>query len=197
MKSGIPVVLGPRTPFIPRRAPCHEVQGDFSTTELENRAIAKKGIEVLRIPFHPESLEASLPCRMEKFRFEGVDIILDVAHNPDGLFQLFNTLKGTPLRVVFGMSKSKDLPKCAEIIKKGTRHIHLVEVPDGRGYPMNELENAFLPVKTEIAGSIQEGVYRAINIAKKTGETVLVCGSCYIMGDARNLLTSSLTCSKV
>ena len=194
IKPGVPVVLGPKTPFIPRVSPFHEVHGDFDTTELENREIAKKAIDVLGIPFHPECLEAILPCRMQRYHIKGVDVILDVAHNSDGLTQLFKTLKDLPLRVVFGMSKTKDLATCAEIIKKNTNNIHIIEVPEKRGYSIIELEGAFLPLPVKFSSSIQEGILQAIQAAKETRETVLICGSCYIMNDALEYCTSQQFC---
>lgn len=184
IKKDVPVVLGPRTPFIPRIPPYYEVKGDFPSTEVENREIAKKAMEVLGIPLDPAGLDARLPCRMEKFKFEGVDLILDVAHNPDGLLHLLKTLHGIPLRIVFGMSKTKDLNQCVELIKNNTQHIHLVEVPNGRGYPVETLAEAFQPIDVEISPSIKDGILSAIDAAKKTNQTVLVCGSCYIMSEA-------------
>jgi dihydrofolate synthase/folylpolyglutamate synthase len=193
IKPGIPIVLGPRTPFIPRRIPFYEVNGSFDTTEEENREIAKKGIEILKIPLDPAGLKARLPCRMERFHIDGVEVILDVAHNPDALFHLLNTLKGKPLRLVFGMSKTKDITKCVEIVKNHLKHVHLVEVPEGRGHPVNVMQEAFFPVVPEVAPSIEEGIRRAISIAQSSGETVLICGSCYTMGASRNFVTSCLT----
>ena len=184
IKAGIPVVLGPRTPFIPRIQPVHEVKGNFATTELENREIAKRAIEVLKIPFYPQSLEAKLPCRMDRFLVDGVDVILDVAHNADGLTQLFKALDSIPVRIVFGLSKTKDLTTCTAIIKEKTKNIHIIDVPEKRGYSKEELERAFFPIAVKSSSSIQKGIVEAIECAKTTGETVLVCGSCYIMNDA-------------
>ncbi len=187
IKADIPVILGPNTPFIPRKKPFYEVHGNFETTEQENRAIAKMGLDVLGIELHPEALEASLPCRMERHQKDGVNLILDVAHNPDGLERLMKTLRGTPLRIVFGMCKTKDLAKSIEIIKNYSRYIYIVAVPEDRGYSVEELARAFGTHPTIPCVSILAGVFQAIQDAKATGETVLVCGSCYIMKDAKLL----------
>jgi dihydrofolate synthase/folylpolyglutamate synthase len=191
IKQGIPVLLGPRTPFVPRVAPFHEVKGDYDTTELENREIASQAMQILNIPLHSEALEARLPCRMEKFKFDQVNVILDVAHNPDGLLRLFKALKNTPLRIVFGMSKTKDLEECVKIIKAYSHHIHLVDVPDGRGYPSEDVAQLFDPITVFSSTSIKVGILNALDKAKECGETVLVCGSCYIMGEARKTFNLS------
>lgn len=78
IKPGVPAVMGPRVQ--PRH--CFpkehwvEIKGDY---EMENRAIAKKALELLGVA--PLGLEALPPCRFEK---RG-KVIFDGAHNPAGL----------------------------------------------------------------------------------------------------------------
>ena len=171
IKPGIPAVLGPRTPGVPRSALCREVVGSFSTVEEENQATAKLALGLLNIS-PSKGLLASLPCRLQKTKVEGVPVILDVAHNPDGLDRLFKTVKNTPLRVICGLSKGKDIGRCLEIIEAHANHIHFVEAPNGHGVPFPTAK----PIKESVSLAIQE--------AKKSGETVLICGSCFIMEEA-------------
>ena len=78
IKPGVPVVMGPEVK--PRH--CFpkehwvETRGSY---EDENRAIAKKALELLKVPV--QGLDALPPCRFQKVG----KVIFDGAHNPAGL----------------------------------------------------------------------------------------------------------------
>lgn len=129
IKERVPVVIGPHVPLdsihpIAREkiSPCHQVRGYFKTFEEENCAIARAALESLPFQLSQQAIEEGLkkqqPCRFEVI--EGA--ILDVAHNPDGISHLFDAIAhhypDRPLRLLFGLSKSKDIEGCLKIIQE-------------------------------------------------------------------------------
>lgn len=187
MKPGVPVVLGPHTPHIPRNRLCHEVSGIFTTPEEENRAIAAVAMSRLGIVPDPEGLNARLPCRMEQTIFDGVTVTFDIAHNPSALIWLFENLKDKPQQVVCGISTNKDVVSCMQVIQDHAKHMYLVEATNGRGIPVKELRN-YVTGSYSVHKTIREGVLKAIKKAKKLRQGVLVCGTCYIMNEARETI---------
>jgi dihydrofolate synthase/folylpolyglutamate synthase len=114
IKPGVPVIVGPRVPLQPvsdlagRLGSSYiQVEGNFSWFDEENNAISKKALETLKLPeeFIEEGVKALPPCRMEIVK-ESPKVILDVAHNPDGLLHLFQAIQkkhpNRPFRVVCG-----------------------------------------------------------------------------------------------
>ena len=141
-------------------------------------------------------LQARQPCRFEVIKQNPL-IILDVAHNPNGLTHLFQAIKQayphSTLRLLFGLSKSKDISACLAILMKNSRHFHLVEAPNGRGIALQDLferiethQDAFDTLSQH--SSIHEGVRIAREKASEKGEILVICGSFFIMADVREAL---------
>jgi dihydrofolate synthase/folylpolyglutamate synthase len=216
IKSGIPVVLGPRTPqvFLQNIAknlcsPCIMVSGDFVEYEKENQVIARTALEALNISTIAINvgLDAHLPCRLEiltKAQLKKYDsqalperVVLDVAHNADGLNHLFKALRSKfpaeQFRIVFGLSKTKDIAACLSIITQHATHFHLVEAPNGRGVPAKELRDALIAIgipqdAIELTTSIEQSVQIAIKSAYEQKQTLIICGTFFIMGEVRKAL---------
>lgn len=216
IKPGVPVVVGPRTPqqLLQKiadelRSPCIKVSGDFMEYEEENQVIAKTALETLGIPEPAikSGLEAHLPCRLEVFTREQLpidegqlfpeQIILDVAHNADGLDHLFKSLRKRfptqQFRVVFGLSKTKDIPACLSIIKQHATHLHLTEAPNGRGVTSKDLYDTLVAmgVAHEVifqSPSITESVHLAMKSSCVQNQLLVVCGTFFIMSEARSAL---------
>ena len=156
IKPGIPILIGPRVPEqIVReqaalcRSPVIRVEGAFSDYHEENRAIARRALELLQVD--PEAirqgLEALPPCRLEIFTKKNLKnfdektpspkaVVFDVAHNPDGFFQLLKALKKRfpkeKLRFLIGMSKNKDMRSCFKLLRECNAPMHLVEAQSER-----------------------------------------------------------------
>lgn len=215
IKTGIPVVLGPCLPkqllegiAKTRNSPCVYVSGGFPTFEEENCAIAKAALELLNVPISAikKGLAERMPCRLEIFTRSELPlwkdafpeaVILDVAHNPDGLLHLFeaigNKYPGKPLRALFGISKTKDIATCLEILQKNVRHIHLVEAPNGRGAPIHQLKEMLCALGMKetaisIGSNITESVLHALKKASEHHEITVVCGTFFIMEAVRSAL---------
>lgn len=191
VKPGVPVVIGPSVPvnIIQQFGePIVQVQGDFATFDEENSAVAYAALETLKIP--PQGLEVRPPCRMEEILGKAVPIILDVAHNPDGLKFLFQSLKhkwNFPFQVVCGLSASKDLLACAQILVQEAPFVHLVSAKHERAATTQAIArelSLFNYHKFAEYSSVAEGLEAAIAI----GQPLLVCGSFFLMPEVRTAL---------
>lgn len=209
IKEGIPVIIGPRVPLAPIKAiadqkmsPCWQIEQTSPLFENENNSIAQAALEYLASLFDlsPEAiaqgLAAKQPCRLEILAGPPL-IALDVAHNPDGICHLFQALQhqfpGKRLRLLFGLSKSKDLQGCLQhIVPQGT-HFHLVEATNGRGASielLNDHLHAFSidPKRISLHASIAAAVQTARKEAFHQGELLVIFGSFFIMGEVRRAL---------
>ncbi len=209
IKSQIPVVIGPHVPLEPiqeiaisLQSPIIQAQSNSTFFEEENQEIARTALQRLSGSFSLSSdaiyqgLQGKQPCRFEIL--EGAPpIILDVAHNPDGFSHLFQAIQqyypGKAMRLVFGLSKNKDVQGCLRLIAQHGHHFHLVEALNGRGVSLEELEillQHFIKDSSLIFkhSSIAEGVYLAREEAIQHQEILVICGSFFIMGQARQAL---------
>lgn len=199
IKPKIPVIIGPNVPFeiintvaLKNESSLFQVKGDFVNFEEENNAIAKKALEILNIPSDciAKGLLVKPICRMEVIKFQGKTLILDVAHNPDGLNHLFAAIREkhpqNPLRLIFGLSENKDVTGCLEIIKANGSFFHLVSARNGRGLPVNALKSKFPDNQINIFShsSVKNAIDEAI-LQSNPSEIIVVCGTFFIMSDAR------------
>ncbi|KAL7550262.1 hypothetical protein ACHAWF_013525 [Thalassiosira exigua] len=126
-----------------------------------------------------------------------VRVILDVAHNPQAIEHLMAKVRAhypsSRLRIVVGMSADKDLKECSKILLDNVPHpkfIHLVESPNPRCAPIASI----LEANPELDGcnhkesSVSLQVKEAMKLASVKDELLVVCGSFYIMADAREEL---------
>lgn len=209
IKEGVPVVIGPHVPFeilskmaLHKQSHCQKVECISPLFEEENCQIAQTALSFLSASFSlsqeaiQKGLKAKQPCRFEIIPGE-YPIILDVAHNPDGLQHLFQTLTyyfpHYSVRILFGISKNKDLKLCLELIAKQGVFFHLVEAKNGRGAPRNELllnlEGLGIPKEIIfVHDSVIDGVLQAVEAARQNREILLICGSFFIMSEARSAL---------
>lgn len=205
IKTRRPVIIGPRVPYTiikevaeTQSSPIFRVNGRFDTFEDENRAIAQEALFHLNID--PKAIEVGIegrqPCRFECFQ-SPCKGILDVAHNPDGLEQLFRAIDSHfpkhPIRVVFGLSTNKDLGSCLKILNEKCSHFHLVTAPNGRGAPVKILEEHLVkhqvnPNAISIDRDIRSSMAKAIQGCLQEQQLLLVCGSFFIMHEARRAL---------
>lgn len=206
IKPGIPVVIGPRVPLPVIQAAAetcasqvHRVTGMFDDYHQENTAIARKAMDVLKLPSHAidAGIDALPPCRLESVDTSSNTVILDVAHNPDGLNELFQAIKQRhpqkALSLVFGLSSNKDVASCLAILLKHGTTFHLVEGTNGRAVPKAKMKQMLIAMGANTANlhcapSITDGVVQGISDAKKCGGIVVVCGTFFIMAEARKAL---------
>lgn len=199
IKTGVPVIVGPRAKFLPvfqrakeAQASLHLVEKKSCFYDTENQAVAKEALSVLSEEFSigHESIEAglrfSLPCRFDK---RG-NVIYDVAHNPDGFARLSSALSHLypyrTFRFVIGMSRTKDLRACLREIVGKAHHIHFVKADHYLSVETQKLAQAlesFCKCPFIEEKSVEKGMKHAKSACEK-GEIIVVCGSFYIMAPA-------------
>ncbi len=139
-----------------------------------------------------------------------VPVVLDVGHNPPALRRLFERLAAEPagrngkprrLRVLLGLSADKDIGVCVKTVLEFVppELLHVIQALHPRAAQPQLLVEAAaalgapLPPANYGYASIQEGVEAALAqsaAASEQGEdeTVVVCGSFFVMGDVRQAL---------
>lgn len=209
IKEKVPVIIGPHVPYDiiqkiaqEKESLCTQVKCHSTLFEEENNQIALTAINELAHLFHLNShaieigLKAKQPCRFERVA-GNPSIILDVAHNPNGIQHLFHMLNhaypNQPIRLLFGLSKNKDLKECIKLIANQGKHFHLIEATNGRGAPIQDLYDQLLEFKVNPADvfthhSILNAVQQAKEEASKFGEVLVICGSFFIMSQVRQAL---------
>jgi len=114
------------------------------------------------------------------------DIVLDVAHNEDGIRQIISQLELTSyhnLHIVIGMAKDKEVKKVMQLLpKEPVYYFTKAQIP--RAMPEGEL--------AEIAGgyglkgrhfpSVNLALQSAVNHSHKD-DLIIVCGSVFVVGE--------------
>jgi dihydrofolate synthase/folylpolyglutamate synthase len=151
-------------------------------------------------PITPETIAEGIrqtrwPGRLERIERNGVEWILDVAHNPAGAEALravlSDLLKGAKAgTLVFSCLKDKPAAEMAQILFPLFEQVILTPIHSPRATEMRELEIAAKAtgVSAVSAGSVRE----ALQWAEKRGQggAVVVSGSIYLVGEVRPLLLS-------
>lgn len=201
IKEGVPLVVGPkaRCRAISERAkkmksPIFASKKISYFYDEENIAIAELALEQLKPHFNldPEFVREGLcirpPCRFERFG----NVIFDVAHNPEAIFSLLQALHNFfpngKFRFLVGFCKDKEYDRCLDLISDVATHVHLVKSESLRGATALELKMAMKNEDPHLSTphfSIKEGVAAAYTEALAKGEILVVCGSFYIMADAK------------
>ena len=142
---------------------------------------------------------AAVPGRLEALRPEdesGAPIVLDVAHNPDGMSALIGSLlEGFAFdRIVFvlGILGDKDYRGMLSELSRVPCDVIATQAKSVRSVPLQELvrlaEELGLPCTT--IDDVGDAVKAALATARPT-DLVCVTGSHYVVGEARNLLVTS------
>ena len=216
IKPFTPVIIGPHTPasvFTIKaaavEAPLTILEGTFPHYGLENRAIAKSAIDLLKARFQliPEAIDRALElepsCRFEVVSQETLaqsnytskgTIILDVAHNPDGIRQLIKRLKtvypGRKYHFALSFSANKDIGGCARLLFDVAESIHILNIPNttqSRLATPEQIKHHFF-YSNRIFISTPEQMLNEILSQMSEHDILIICGSFFIMDSVRNLL---------
>jgi dihydrofolate synthase / folylpolyglutamate synthase len=188
VKPGIPLLMGPHAKPVDvfqkiaahNKCPFFQIQGVFAHYEEENQAIAKQAVTLL--PFHLEEqaiqrgVVAVPPCRFEIVCPDDPLVILDVAHNPDGFKRTFERLSyqfpHKKVRVLAAFSADKDIQAILAVIRGHTPSIHLTHTAHPR---LDKIGNP----------CFEQAFQEAYAYAKRNKEILLICGTFFIMHNAR------------
>jgi len=123
------------------------------------------------------------PGRLERREVEGLDVLLDGAHNSDGFRGLLDYLDNEKkLVIILSVLARKDFSEMGRIFRSwiGNRDVSLFIVPmdSHESAPVEDLQSSF-------GGEIEASFESAFERAKKVGGLLVVSGSLYFVGEVR------------
>lgn len=179
-----------------------EYQGDDVTVEsplvgdhqARNTAVAAGVLDEFDVS--PEALSEGLhradwPGRFEVFE-DTVDVVLDAAHNPSGCRALADTYRdvyGDDATLVFGAMADKDVESMVAYLSDVAESVYVASPSKDRAAPVGRLKQAFEREGTPVES--RDTVLEAVEEAIEAGDTVLVTGSLYTVGEARRRWTTN------
>jgi len=151
------------------------------------------------LPVSPRAIaegirKTSWPARLERFERNGVEWILDVAHNPAGAWALRAGLNGVladehkPHILIFSCLRDKPVVEMAQILFPLFDEVIIPPIHTARAAALEDLLAAAESTGTPAtpADSVDEAMQVAIN--KADNGVIVVSGSVYLVGEARSLL---------
>lgn len=167
----------------------HQIQ-NFRTAYETIRILRKKGytIPTDRIQEGIEGIR--FPARLEEVRREP-RVLLDGAHNPDGMEALAQALAGVSVTVIFAAMKDKDYAAGVGRLLDGTRRFIACGMRDlpRAASPEEILEHCHIGEKGVAAKDFPTAWHLALD-GLEEGETIVICGSLYLCAEARAYLCS-------
>ena len=164
-----------------------------------NAAVAIKAIEKLddRFPVSNDMIlkgvkKARIVARFEKIPVGDKTIVLDVAHNPEAVKTLVNTLSESPMETVaiFSALADKNIDDMIGLASDTIKHWFLVPLSAERAIQMESLENKFSKSQvTTVCLNMDNAIEKAlalINIKR-----IVIFGSFYTIADAAKFLKES------
>jgi dihydrofolate synthase/folylpolyglutamate synthase len=133
---------------------------------------------------------ATVPGRMEVVAHDPV-VMLDGAHNPHGAAALGAALgeefPTTQWRLVLGVMRDKDLPEMLAPLRGRVVAVETAAADMDRSAPPDEIA-AVCERALGVPARAHPSVEAALRAARDSGDPVLVAGSLYLVGEARDLL---------
>jgi dihydrofolate synthase/folylpolyglutamate synthase len=194
--GALPILLGDDPDAVARESLPIGLRGAYQQDNARIAARVARELGASEVARREGLARTSWPGRFERVEVEAGPYrgswLLDGAHNPDGARALVLSLadeaaRGAPApgAMVFGALVDKAWPEMLEV---------LAEVPCARVYVAPKGRAAADPallaerVAGRVGGSLEEGLRAARAAAGSPASPVVVCGSLYLVGEARALL---------
>ena len=132
---------------------------------------------------------ATMPARVEVVSKSPL-IILDGAHNPDGMTALsksIDMLCDVKPVAIMGMLKDKDCDSAVKIVAPKFSKIITVGVDNPRTMTADQLKDCLAPYCNNI--STADDLTDALNLAKAENKPIVICGSLYLASQIRPKIT--------
>jgi dihydrofolate synthase/folylpolyglutamate synthase len=135
-------------------------------------------------PDESEALAAAVPGRMQRLRVEGVDVILDAAHNPQGWSELAGLLPPSYAAVV-SISRDRSVQALALALREAT-HVFVTEAWEGRSYDAARLGSILAESGLDVEAFAEPAAAfdAALRFAKAERRPLVVFGSSYLLPHA-------------
>lgn len=161
--------------------------------QLKNAAIAAKASSLLGFDISniEEGLNSAfMPARLETFKYNNRDLILDCAHNPNAFTALRDYLKSQRIDnidIIFSSLATKDWKSMINLIKDYIVNWYIVKVDSQRAEEPENIVNYIRELgKENIYNFGRDYISSAIELTKnKSSRKILVTGSMYFVGEFR------------
>ena len=165
--------------------------------QIENAKTAMATIEVLKKSFKitDENIAQGFAKAVNPARFEVLSknplIILDGAHNPNGIEALKNALNTHIKEVkpicIMGMLSDKDSKSSVKILERMFSTIFTVPVDNPRSLSADELKAECVDYFENVISceSPFQAFDKALTLSKKQQLPIIICGSLYLAGEIR------------
>jgi dihydrofolate synthase/folylpolyglutamate synthase len=129
------------------------------------------------------------PARLERFVHDGVEILLDAAHNPAGARALASHLQDigwSRVTLLFGAMHDKDVPGMLAPLAAACETIVCTTAPSPRAMSASDLAAVARQVvrSVEVAPDFHDALHRSIAL----GRPVVAAGSIFLIGPLRDIL---------
>lgn len=169
--------------------------------QVQNACTALQAIEALRsrgwtLPSEVVAVglaHAFLPGRMQILR-KNPHILVDGGHNIGGVKAIRSTVDALPfdgrLLLVIGMVADKDVKACASILADVGDAVFATQPDSERALPAAELATLLPAAKVQGTFVHAADALRAVLAAAQPTDTILICGSLYLVGEAEKFFAS-------
>ena len=171
--------------------------------QLGNAALAVAAAKLAGLPLTAEIISTGLssvtwPGRFEKLTKQNppASIILDAAHNPHAAEALVATWEqqypDQKATMIFGAVEGKNTEQVLAILTRIARHTHLTPLDSPRSLSAEQLSQAINP---KTPHTLHQHLSEALDAAyqQQPDSPVLICGSIFLIGQAKAVLTSGTT----
>jgi dihydrofolate synthase/folylpolyglutamate synthase len=154
--------------------------------------IARGGIAVPDSAVRDGLSLAVWPARLERFRVDGMDVLLDAAHNPAGARALAAYLEAigwTNVTLLFGALQDKDVRRMLEPLAPLCAAVVCTTAPSPRAFAAEEL--AAIAAEVMAGRALVEAVAdpaAALARARLGGRPIVGAGSIFLIGPLRAIL---------
>jgi dihydrofolate synthase/folylpolyglutamate synthase len=133
------------------------------------------------------------PGRLERIHRDGVEWILDVAHNPAGAWALRSGLTGLfsekhPRCLIFSCLRDKPIAEMAQILFPLFDQVILAPIHAARAAALNDLLAAARATGTPAVAAESVSQALELGLQRTPAGVIAVSGSVYLVGEARTLL---------
>jgi dihydrofolate synthase/folylpolyglutamate synthase len=151
--------------------------------------VSRLGFAVSDAAIRSGLTDAQWPARLERFVHDGVDVLLDAAHNPAGARALASHLEDigwSRATLLFGAMHDKDISGILAPLASRCETIICTTAPTPRAMSAPELAEAARRVSAsvEVVPDFRDALHRAI----AHGRPVVAAGSIFLIGPLRDIL---------
>ena len=169
--------------------------------QLRNTALAIAAAVELRQSFGYQISTPQIAAGIASTRWPGrfqviagsPEIVLDVAHNPDGAWALRSALTsryaGQPVTIIFGAMRDKAIAEIGEVLFPLGEAVIATRVNSPRAASVEDIREMTAHIGTPVMSA--ESLQQAIGIARERKRPIVITGSVYLVGAALEFLQQS------